>query len=196
MIFISSDGSALDDQFRKCKLKPIFLVVSLCGTLIVSGYSVRLRYQSLPPVPDDEMKSYLMGPVNDYLKASNCPLMSEKLANFFVSGFGSNFSALNDFVTKVLVSRSIGEEEFLADKKLYYLNKFTLISNEAKAILDDLKQHDSINYLHPYSVEALAYLVRENIIARHNNKYIWNMRIVRVAYEEFTKGDHPRTAHD
>ena len=148
----------------------------------------RLRYRSLPPVPDDEMKSYLMGPVNDYLKASNCQLMSEKLAKFFVSGFGSNFAELNYFVIDVWNKWCIGEEEFRAYYTSSYFDTFMSISkySEAKTILEDLKQHGSIGYRNAYSVEAVAYLVRENIIARHN-KYIWNKRIVRVAYEEFTK---------
>ena len=197
VIFIVSDSS-VDGEFEGCKLIALFLIVSLCGTLIVTRRSGRLWHQSLPPLPDDEIKKYLIGPVNDYLKASNCQLMSEKLANFFVSGFGSNLAELNYFVTDVLVKKSIGEEEFLACYTNSYFDRFMSISkySEAKTILDDLKQHGSIGYRNAYSVEAVAYLVRENIIARHNNKYMWNKRIVRVAYEEFTKGDHPRTAHD
>jgi hypothetical protein len=156
--------------------------------LIVSGFSSRLDYSSLPPVPDKAIKEYLLGPMNDFLKTNEkCPLFDEELASWFVSQFGGNFTDMKRFISNVLVSKKIGKEKFFSDNMRKYNNLFRVGWRipGARVILDDLLKNGTYPSANTYDPDAEEYLIQKNIVALHSGGYTWNKRLVRTAYEDF-----------
>ena len=158
--------------------------------MIVSGYASRLIYRSLPPVPDHDIKDYLMGPINDHLKSvPNSRLITEKMAEWYVAQFGGNFADLERFIKEVLKEKVADEEAFLSQSMRDYMSEFNTAwdNPEAKVILDDLIKKESFDSAVPYQNDALTYLVKKNIVALHANSHTWNKPLVRIAYEAFVE---------
>jgi len=162
----------------------------------VSGYRARLKYYSFSAVPDPVIKDYLMGPLNEWLKISKkdeqsdmsegSQLFTEELANWFVDHFGGNFADMRLFIEEVM-EKKIKPDVFLSQSVGSYESKFktAMKNHKEKVILDDLIKLHNFGPKNPYDVDALAELIKHNIIARHANDYSWNKRIVCVAYKDF-----------
>ena len=155
---------------------------------LVSGYSSRLKYRSLPAVPDQTIKEYLLGPLNHQLKSSErCQLFDEELANWFVSHFGGNFVDMKCFIENVLKKKIVDKEGFLASNLVHYDSIFMTAwkSSDIRKILDDLLARENLGFSILCEPTAKEYLIQNNIIALHSGGYIWNKRLARVAYEKF-----------
>jgi len=131
-----------------------------------------------------------MGPLNEQLRKSGeeALLFTEELANWFVDHFGGNFADMKLFIEEVM-EKKINPDVFLSQSVGSYESKFktAMKYHKEKVILDDLIKLRSFGLQNPYDVDALAELIKQNIIARHANNYSWNKRIVCVAYKDFVE---------
>jgi hypothetical protein len=155
----------------------------------VSGFARRLDYLSLPPVPDQVLKDYLLGPINDQLKASGgYQLFDDQLAEWYVSKFGSNFVEMKDFILKVLKGGA-NREAYLTQSFEIYAKRFRTAwkNRDTRIILDNLVKNGSFRSSTPYNTKALEYLIQNNIVAKRAFDYTWNMRLVKTAYQAFTQ---------
>jgi hypothetical protein len=154
----------------------------------VSGYTSRLKYLTLPPIPDQVIKEYLLGPLNDHLKASGkYQLFDDQLAEWYISKFGSNFMDMDGFIWNVLNGET-DRETHLTRNFGDYEDRFKAVwkNPDTRIILDNLVKNGNFRISNPYAVEALKYLVQNNIVARSAFDYTWNKGFVKTAYQAFT----------
>ena len=196
-LLLSDQGKQLALLLQECYQENLMTVIfigsdgsSLGGFRQLSGYRARLTFRSLPPVPDERVKEYLMGPMHEHLKASGARRsFSEEMVDRVVSRFGGNFSDLRRFVSEVLEMEIFDEEAFLSRLVEEYEDLFKSVyaNPGVRVVLDDLAKAGSIGLSNPYDIDALAELTRKNIIALHENKYTWNKRFVGIAYMRFSE---------
>jgi hypothetical protein len=155
----------------------------------VSGYDSRLDYLSLPPIPDQVLKDYLLGPLNDQLKTNGgCQLFDNQLAEWYVSKFGSNFVEMKNFILKALKG-GVNREAYLSQRIEDQKPKFiTVLENPGtRIILDNLVKDGSFKDLDSYTIKPLRYLIQENIVAKRAVDYTWNMRLMKTTYQVFSR---------
>jgi hypothetical protein len=157
--------------------------------MIVLGNRLILKYRSLPSIPDQVFKDYLLGPLNDHLKANGkYQLFNEQLAEWYVSKFGSNFVDMEDFIRDVLKGKT-DRETYLSRSIEMYEDTFRAAwkNPDTRIILDKLVKNGSFKDIMPYTIKALKYLIQNNIVAKRAYDYTWNMPLVRAAYQIFTQ---------
>lgn len=155
----------------------------------MSGYDSRLYYLSLPPISDQSIKNYLLGPLNGCLKKmEGCRLFDEPLAEWFIDKFGGNFVDMRSFIERVMKAQN-DPEQYLSACTDRYGEFFSNIWKypDGRAILDILAKDGKFSISHLYDMDTLTYSLQKNIVGRRATVYTWNKRLVRVAYERFAE---------